>query len=222
MKILLAEDDDFLATGVCLALEDRGYRVERVKTGIDADQVLQEREFDLLILDLGLPRLDGMTVLERLRKREQQLPVLILTACDSLQDRVTGLDTGANDYLTKPFDLAELEARIRALLRKDNWNNRTYIVFADLIFDTVNRVASVNEIALDLSARELAVLELLLQSGGRVVLKDRLMTHLSTWDSDVSQNAVEIIVHRLRKKLEATQATLRTVRGLGYLIEKSS
>jgi two-component system, OmpR family, response regulator len=222
MKILLAEDDNFLANGLSLALQEHGYRVEHARTGPEADAMLRTDTFDLLILDLGLPKMDGLDVLANLRKRQQDLPVLILTARDTVHDRVRGLDAGANDYLTKPFDLSELEARVRALLRKQNWSNRTTITFADLSFDTINRSAAVNGETLDLSAREVAFLELLLQSAGRVVPKSRLIDHLSNWEADVSHNAVEIVAHRLRKKLDKTQANVRTVRGLGYLIETRS
>jgi two-component system OmpR family response regulator len=220
MRILLAEDDDYLADAISMALRDGGYSVDKVATGTDADQAVNSSSYDLLILDLGLPALDGLEVLKRLRGKGQTLPVLILTARDSLQDRVNGLDLGANDYLTKPFDLPELEARIRALLRKDRWGNRTSISHGDLQFDTVCRQVTLNDELVELSARELAVLEILLQRIGRVVTKRQLAEHLSSWEMEVTYNAIEIVIHRLRKKLEPSGIKLRTMRGLGYIVEK--
>ncbi len=221
MRILLAEDDDYLADAISMALRDGGYSVDKVASGTDADQAVNSSNYDLLILDLGLPALDGLEVLKRLRGKGQPLPVLILTARDSLQDRVNGLDLGANDYLTKPFDLPELEARIRALLRKDRWGNRTTISHGDLQFDTVSRQVTLKEELVELSARELAVLEILLQRVGRVVTKRQLAEHLSSWEMEVTYNAIEIVIHRLRKKLEPSGINLRTMRGLGYIVEKA-
>lgn len=220
MRILLAEDDENLADAIASALALQEYRVQQVATGADADQALQQRQFDLLILDLELPKFDGFEVLSRLRGRHQQLPVLIVSERNGVQDKVSGLDKGANDYMTKPFDLAELEARVRALLRKEAWANQTSIELADLTYDTVSRSVVCNNVALDLSARELAVLEVLLQNKCRVVAKQRLLDHLYHWEDDVSANALETVIHRLRKKLEVTSTTVRTVRNLGYLIEE--
>lgn len=221
MRILLAEDDQFLANGLCLALGNSGYSVDRVLSGAEADLALNVTAYDLLILDLGLPHMDGLDVLKRLRSKGMRLPVLILTARDGLDDRVKGLDLGANDYLTKPFHLPELEARIRALLRKDMWGNKTEIVCGPITFDTVARTCLVNGASIELSARELAVLEILLQNVGRVVNKTQITERLSSWDTEVTFNAIEIVMHRLRKKLDQTGFTIRTLRGLGYLIEKS-
>jgi two-component system OmpR family response regulator len=221
MRILLAEDDDFLAGGIELALTNASYTVERVKTGPDAEHMLRVNEYDLLLLDLGLPLMDGMAVLSNLRARGNSLPVIILTARDRLEDRVAGLDSGANDYLTKPFELAELLARVRASTRKQMWGNSLEYVHGPLRFDTGARRVTVGGEAVDLSARELAVLELLLQRAPRVVNKDQIAQHLPTWDADVTHNAIEIVVHRLRKKLERDGFAIRTARGLGYLIDKA-
>lgn len=221
MRILLAEDDDYLAEAISLALRDGGFSVDKVSSGTDADLAVNASTYDLLILDLGLPKMDGLAVLKLLRSRGQPIPVLILTARDSLQDRVTGLDLGANDYLTKPFDLPELEARIRALIRRDFWGNRTVITHGNLQFDTTERQVTVDGQTVDLSARELAMLEILLQRAGRVVTKRQLAEHLSSWEMEVTNNAIEIIIHRLRKKLEPVGLSLRTMRGLGYLVEKA-
>lgn len=219
MRILLAEDDNFLASGLCLALSDSGYAVDRVATGLDAEMALGVTSYDLLILDLGLPKLDGTEVLRKLRARGMPLPVLVLTARDSLSDRVHGLDLGANDYITKPFELAELEARIRALLRKEVWGNKTEIMYGPIRFDTVSRSCTVNEAPLDLSPREMVMLEILLQGGGRIVSKGQINEHLSSWNVDLTNNAIDIAMHRLRKKFDGSGVNIRTIRGLGYLIE---
>jgi two-component system OmpR family response regulator len=219
MRVLLSEDDEILADGISKALRQAGFAVDHVATGLDADQALQSNNFDLLILDLGLPGIDGLEVLRRLRTRKQVLPVLILTARDRLEDRVTGLDFGADDYLTKPFDLPELEARVRALLRRGRVAADVEVVYGALRFDTVGRRVTVHDQQLELSARELAVLEILLQRGGKVVSKEQLIEHMYGWDEEVSHNAMEVNVHRLRKKLEAAGINIRTIRGLGYLLE---
>lgn len=219
MRILLAEDDDYLASGIALSLRDSGYAIDHVTTGPEADLAVAMTPYDLLILDLGLPMLDGMEVLRRLRGRGQALPVLILTARDNLSDRVAGLDVGANDYLTKPFALPELEARIRALIRKESWGNRVTVELGNVSFDTVSRTVCLEGRNLDLSGRELAVLELLLQRAGRMVSKKQLVDHLSSWEMEITINALEIIMHRLRKKLVGAGLTIRTTRGLGYLLE---
>lgn len=220
MKILLAEDDRFFAEGLSMVLKDSGYSVDLAVTGADADHALSVSSYDLLILDLGLPKLDGIEVLKRMRGRGQILPVLVLSARDKLEDRVAGLDLGANDYITKPFQLPELEARIRALLRKDNWSNRTEVCFAQLHFNTVERIAYADTEAIELSARELALLEILLQRLGRLVSKEQIAAILSNWEEELTHNAVSITVHRLRKKLEQYGITIRAVRGLGYRLEK--
>ncbi|MBY0549185.1 MAG: response regulator [Candidatus Obscuribacterales bacterium] len=219
MRILLAEDDEFLASGIALALSDSGYAIDEVRTGQEADSAITNTAYDLVILDLGLPTLDGLEVLTRARARGQALPILILTARDDVRDRVTGLDAGANDYLTKPFHLEELEARIRALLRKDRWENKTTVTYGPLTFDTSDRVATLQDKPLDLSARELAVLEILMQKAGRTVSKEHITDHLSTWESEVTFNAIEITIHRLRKKIGEAGVNIRTLRGLGYLLE---
>lgn len=220
MKILLAEDDRFLADGLSMVLKDSGYNVDLACNGVEADLAVNVNGYDLLILDLGLPRMDGIEVIKRVRGRGQSLPILVLTARDSLNERVLGLDVGANDYITKPFQVPELEARIRALLRKDVWGNRHEIVFEQLHYDTSTRIASVNGETLDLSAREVALLEILLQRLGRLVDKSKIAQSLSTWEEDLSHNAVGITIHRLRKKLEVHGITISAVRGLGYRLEK--
>lgn len=221
MRILLAEDDNYLCDAINRALVSGGYLVDTVSSGNEANQAAKLCSYDLIILDLGLPGMDGLDVLKTLRNRGQAVPVLILTARDSIEDRVKGLDLGANDYLTKPFDLTELEARVRALLRKERWGNRTLVKHGSLEFDTVNRSLTIKGELVELSARELALLELLLQRAGMVVTKAQLSEQMSSWKIDTTDNAIEIVVHRLRKKLENTDLSLRTLRGLGYLVEKA-
>ncbi len=220
MRILIAEDDAILADGLTRSLRQAGYAVDTVDNGAEADSALLGTEFDLLILDLGLPRLSGLDVLKRLRARDSHVPVLILTALDGVQDRVRGLDLGADDYLAKPFELAELEARVRALTRRGAAGAPTLYRHGVLTYDQVGRIAQVNGQSLDLSARELALLEILLQRTGRMVSKEQLVDHLCEWGEEVSTNAIEVYVHRLRKKLEPGEVKIATVRGLGYCLER--
>lgn len=222
MRILLAEDDDVLADGLTRSLRFAGYATDCVKNGQEADSALSTQDFDLLILDLGLPKLSGLEVLRRLRARNSHLPVLILTAADSVEQRVKGLDLGADDYMAKPFALSELEARVRALTRRGAGGGPTVIRHGPLSFDQVGRMAFVNEQMLDLSARELGLLEVLLQRTGRLVSKEQLVDHLCEWGEEVSNNAIEVYVHRLRKKIETGGVRIATVRGLGYCLEKFS
>jgi len=221
MRILIAEDDSSLAEGLTRSLRDSGYAVDCVKTGVEADSAVADFEFDLLILDLGLPRMSGLEVLKRLRGRSREMPVLILTAQDGVQDRVRGLDLGADDYLAKPFALEELKARVRALTRRGSAGMPTLLSHGGLSYDQVGKVAKINGETLDLSAREIALLEMLLQRAGRMVSKTQLLDHLCEWGEEVSVNAIEVYVHRLRKKLEAAGVEIVTVRGLGYRIQKA-
>jgi two-component system OmpR family response regulator len=221
MRILVAEDDAILADGVTRTLRQSGYAVDWVKNGVEADTALDTDDFDLLILDLGLPKKSGLDVLKRLRLRDSHLPVLILTALDGVNDRVRGLDAGADDYLAKPFELAELEARVRALTRRGMAGSPTLLRHGALTYDQVGRVARLNGEPLELSAREVSLLEIFLQRAGRLVSKDQLVSHVCEWGEEVSSNAIEVYVHRLRKKLEPGGVRIVTVRGLGYSLEKS-
>jgi two-component system, OmpR family, response regulator len=221
MRILIAEDDSILADGLVRSLRQSGYAVDHVTHGDAADTALSMQIFDLLILDLGLPAMSGLDVLRRLRARNSSVPVLILTAADSVDARVKGLDLGADDYMAKPFALNELEARVRALTRRGAGGGPTVIKHGALAFDQVGRVALVDGHVIELSARELGVLEVLLQRVGRLVSKEQLVNHLCEWGEEVSNNAIEVYVHRLRKKIEPGGARIMTVRGLGYSLEKA-
>ena len=220
MRILVAEDDPLLADGLTRALRDAGYATDSVHDGRAADTVLTTQQFDLLILDIGLPGMDGFEVLRRVRERKLDMPVLILTALDAVENRVHGLDLGADDYLVKPFELTELEARVRALTRRARGNVLTVITHGGLTFDPKQRMASVHHQPLELSAREIALLEIFLSRIGRVVNKAQIIDLLCQWGEEVSANAVEVYVHRLRKKLEPANVKLATLRGLGYCLEK--
>ena len=220
MRILLVEDDRVLADALSRALVQSAHAVDVVATGEEADHALALGIYDLAILDIGLPGLSGLDVLKRLRARKSTTPVLMLTAFDTLADRVRGLDLGADDYLAKPFDLPELEARVRALLRRST-QSTPFLEHGPLRFDTVGRRVYVDKKPLDLSPRELAVLELLLMRAGRVVSKEHMVNHVYGWGDEVGDNAIEVNVYRLRKKLEPLGCEIRTVRGMGYLIDSS-
>jgi len=218
MRILLVEDDRVLADALSRALVQSAHAVDVVHTGEEADHALALGIYDLAVLDIGLPGLSGLEVLQRLRARKATTPVLMLTAFDTLADRVKGLDLGADDYLAKPFDLPELEARVRALLRRST-QSTPFLEHGLLRFDTVGRRVYYDKKPLDLSPRELAVLELLLMRAGRVVSKEHMVNHLYGWGDEVGDNAIEVNVYRLRKKLEPLGCEIRTVRGMGYLID---
>jgi len=220
MRVLVAEDDQVLADGLLRSLRAAGYATDHVASGNEADAALASHDFDLVILDLGLPKLHGLEVLKRLRGRGKATPVLILTAADSVEQRVKGLDAGADDYMAKPFSLQELEARVRALMRRGLGTAGTVIKHGPLSFDATGRVCTIDERMVDLSARELSLLEVLLQRAGRLVSKDQLVEHLCEWGEEVSNNAIEVYIHRLRKKIEQGPIRIATVRGLGYCLEK--
>lgn len=220
MRMLIAEDDPVLADGLLRTLRKGGYAVDTVACGAEADAALADHEFDMVILDLGLPKMHGLEVLRRMRARGTTTPVLILTAADSVEQRVKGLDLGADDYMAKPFALQELEARVRALTRRGLGSAASVIKHGPLSFDATGRVAYLNDQMVELSARELSLLEVLLQRAGRLVSKDQLVERLCEWGDEVSNNAIEVYIHRLRKKIEQGPVRIATVRGLGYCLEK--
>jgi two-component system, OmpR family, response regulator len=224
MRILLAEDDAMLADAVTRALVQAAHAVDLARDGAEADRALLANEYDLAILDVGLPVFDGFEVLRRLRDRRSQVPVpvLVLTVRDSIEDRVAGLDLGADDYLTKPFHLFELEARVRALIRRAHSRSSSNLMHGRLRLDVAGRRLYRDDQPIDLTSREFAVLELLLLRVGRVVTKQHIVDHLYGWDDNLSSNAIEVLMHRLRKKLEQSGMDIRTVRGMGYLIDNAA
>ena len=222
MRILVAEDDAVLAAALGRALNQSAYAVDLVDNGEDANRALGSDSYDLVVLDLSLPKVDGLMVLRRLRDRRSRVPVLVLSARDALEDRVKGLDLGADDYMTKPFDLPEFEARVRVLLRRGHQHASPELRHRRLRFDLAARRVFHGSEPVDLSARELAVVELLMSRQGRVVTKEQMVDRLFGWGEDVASNAIEVCVHRVRKKLEPLGVTIRTVRGMGYLLEKAN
>lgn len=209
-----------LVDAITRSLTQSAHSVDVARNGEEADAALSAGEYDLVVLDVELPGLSGLDVLKRLRARRSTIPVLVITVRDAIEERITGLDLGADDYLTKPFHLSELEARVRALIRRAHSGATSDLVHGRLRLDMAARRAYCNEEPLDLSARELAVLELLLLKGGRVITKQQIIEHLYGWEDVSSSNTVEVFIYRLRKKVEPCGIDIRTVRGMGYLIEK--
>ena len=219
MRLLLAEDDPLLGDGLTVGLRQAGYAVDWVKDGVAADLALSTEPFDLLVLDLGLPRLTGMEVLRRLRGRGQTLPVLILTAKDGTGDKVAGLDAGADDYLIKPIDLDELAARVRALARRASGNAAPRLEIGTLSIDPAARVVLVAGRSVELSTREFSLLLSLAENAGRVLTRAQLEASLYGWRDEPDSNALEVHIHHLRKKLGAD--TIKTLRGVGYMLPKA-
>ncbi len=219
MRILVIEDDATLGNALQEFLTQQGYAVDWLQDGSQVVETIVGQHYDLLLLDLNLPSKSGLDVLRELRSASESLPVLILTARDGVDDRVAGLDSGADDYVTKPFELAELAARVRALGRRRSGHVHSIIEAGPLEFDTVGREVRAGGERLNLSVRELSVLEMLMARVGRVVTKRQIVNSLSAWDADFSENAVEVYIYRLRRRLEGTGAGIQTVRGFGYLLE---
>lgn len=219
MRILIVEDDELLATGLQRALTQSGYAVDWLNHGETADQMLADNAHDLLVLDIGLPGLDGLTVLKRLRGRGQTLPVMLLTARDDLSDKVKGLDFGADDYMVKPFELHEFEARIRALMRRAVGTKSAQIKCGDLVLDTASHRAWAKDVEIVFTAREWAIVEYLLIHQGQVLSKDKILQAVCNWDDNISLNAIEVYMSRLRSKLDPIGLSVRTIRGFGYLLE---
>jgi two-component system response regulator TctD len=219
MRVLLVEDNPTLAKSLTDALTHARFTVDCMHDGEAADHVLRTQDYALVILDLGLPKLDGLEVLRRLRQRRNPVPVLILTAHGSVEDRVKGLDLGADDYLGKPFELTELEARARALIRRSHGHEQTSVECGGLVYESVDRGFRLAGEPLVLTPRERAVLEVLILRNGRAINKETLSEKIFGIDESVSADAIEIYVHRLRKKLERSDVAIVTLRGLGYLLE---
>jgi two-component system, OmpR family, response regulator len=219
VRILLVEDNGTLADGLSAILRGSGYAVDVVSDGLSAEAVATAEKFDLIILDLNLPEMDGLDVLRSIRARQNQAAVMILTARGTPEERVRGLDLGADDYLTKPFDISELEARIRVLLRRQAGLRSSRVEFGNLSLDLTSRSFSVGGRPLDLPAREVALLELLFLRAGKVVSKESIIGSLTGFDDDLSSNAIEQYVSRLRRRLLAHGLTVKTARGIGYYLD---
>ena len=221
MRILLAEDDPSIAEGICGSLRHGGHAVDHVASGNLADTALRDHEYDLLVLDLGLPLLDGTEVLKRLRSRGVGMPVLVVTARDGLPERIRVLDLGADDYLVKPFALSEFEARVRALLRRASTRGVPELRLGRLRLDLPGHRAWINEDALELTAREFGLLEALALRPDKVTSRAQLIEALCDWDQELTDNGMDIAIHRLRRKLQGSGTGVRTIRGLGYLLEEA-
>ncbi len=219
MRLLLVEDDVMLASGIKLGLCGAGYAVDWVGSGERAEEVLRTERFDAAVIDIGLPGMDGLELTRRLRRDAHVLPVLILTARDALQDRVQGLDLGADDYMVKPFELPELLARLRALLRRSQAATSAVLSFGGVELDTAQRRGTVHGQPLELGPREWTVLEYLLLHAPKPASKDKLLQALTGWDREITANAVEVYISRLRGKLEPHGVALRAIRGFGYRLE---
>ena len=220
MRVLLVEDNRSLANWTAKALRHSGMVVDCMADGIEADHVLATQAYDIVLLDLSLPRMDGLTVLRNLRSRGSRVAVLVLTVKSHIEDRVEGLDAGADDYLAKPYAISELEARIRALTRRSRGSARNEITLGSLTYEPSGRVFRVEGNPLDLTPRERAVMEMLIARVGSPVSKQVLSDRIVGLDSSVSIEAIEVYIHRLRKKLEGSGVEIRTLRGLGYMLEK--
>lgn len=216
MRILLVEDDTLLGQGASAGLAQAGWAVDWVTDGLDADAALRSTSYDAVVLDLGLPGIDGLTVLGRLRTAKDATPVLVLTARDTLADRVAGLDAGGDDYLVKPFELAELQARLRALLRRSKGAAGPILRHGRVALNPASRTVLLDDEPVELSAREFATLQELMLNAGRVRTRGQLEDSLYGWGEEIGSNAVEVYVHNLRRKLYA--GLIRTVRGVGYVI----
>jgi DNA-binding response OmpR family regulator len=218
MRILVVEDDSLLAAGLARTLSRAAHAVDNAKSGTEADSALQTKDYDLVILDIGLPGIDGFEVLRRLRARNSAISVLVLTARDAVEDRVHGLDMGADDYLTKPFSLTELEARVRVLLRRAMLPTLRLTV-GRLTVDVAAKRIKIDDVFVELTVREWTLLELFLSKPGRVLSKEQIVQHLFAADDQVAPNTIEVYVSRLRAKLESAGVKIRTIRGFGYLWE---
>ena len=226
MRLLLVEDDVLVASGIKLGLSDAGYAVDWVGSAERALEVTQAEAFDIAVIDIGLPQMNGLVLTQTLRANGHTMPVLILTARDALQDRVQGLDKGADDYMVKPFELPELLARLRALLRRSQAATSAVLKFGPLELDTANHTACIRSAAtatpLELGPREWTVMEYLLLQAPKPTNKDKLLQALTGWDKEITPNAVEVYISRLRAKLEPHGVALRSIRGFGYRLEMTA
>ena len=215
----MVEDDTLLADGLMRSLKQANHSVDWTADGEEAETILRVQEFDLVILDLMLPNMDGLEILRLLRSRKVPVPVMIITARSEVDDRIKGLDLGADDYLTKPFEMGEFDARVRALLRRSRADGLEALSCGALTLDMAARRAYLNDRPLDLPRREVNLLEVLMSRQGRIISKDQIIDSISDFDDQLNPSAIEIYIHRLRKKLAAADVTIRTVRGVGYTLE---
>ena len=219
MRLLLVEDDVMVASGIKLGLCDAGYAVDWVGSAERAEEILLSNSFDAAIIDIGLPKMDGLALTKSIRKNGVSTPILILTARDALQDRVQGLDLGADDYMVKPFELPEMLARLRALLRRSQAATSAILSFGALELDSANRQARANGQLIELGPREWTVMEYLLMNAPKPASKDKLLLALTGWDKEITPNAIEVYISRLRNKLEPHGIAVRSIRGFGYRLE---
>jgi DNA-binding response OmpR family regulator len=220
MRILLVEDDALLGDALQAGLKQAGHAVDWTRDGVSAETALATEEYAAVVLDLGLPRKDGLDVLRNLRARKRALPVLILTARDTVEDRIRGLDAGADDYLVKPFDLGELNARLRALLRRAGGQPAPVLAASGITLDPASRIVEYRGKPVELSSKEYALLQALMQQPGRALSRAQLEQHLYAWGDEIGSNTVEVYIHHLRRKLDAE--AIRTLRGIGYVIARDS
>ena len=218
MRVLVVEDDPMIGRAVVAGLQDGGYAVDWVRDGGEAELALGNGVYDLALLDLGLPRRDGLEILKSVRRAGQNLPILVITARDSVEDRIKGLDHGADDYLVKPFDLDEMLARARALIRRREGRSSPEMTYGALSMDPVRRQVRFRDAPVELSAREFAVLEVLMKEPGAVISRERLEDAVYGWGEEVGSNSIEVHLHHLRRKLEP--AIIRNIRGVGYQITR--
>jgi len=218
MRILVVEDDALLGDAIQAGLKQSGYAVDWMKDGASAEQALNTEPYAAIVLDLGLPRLSGLEVLRRMRGRDNPTPVLILTAMDSVDDRIRGLDAGADDYLVKPFDMGELSARLRALVRRASGKTEPLLETAEIKLDPAAHSVLFRDLPVELSAKEFSVLHALMLNAGKVMSRAQLEEQLYAWGSEIESNAVEVHIHHLRRKL--APESIETIRGVGYLMPK--
>lgn len=219
MQLLLVEDDPSLARGLQQALQNEGFAVNHVATGQHALQIVKTENPDIVILDLGLPDIDGIDVLKQIRKKQSGLPVLLLTARDTIEDKVIGLDTGADDYLAKPFDMSELLARLRVLERRLGTAQTSEILIGKVSLSTTSHQVTFDGNEIELSKREYMLLKALMENAGKVQTRNSLESKLYSWDDEIASNALEVHIHNLRKKLGTD--FIKTVRGVGYTVKKT-
>jgi two-component system response regulator QseB len=218
MRLLLVEDDELLGDAVKAGLTQFGYVVDWLKDGESARAAVKSESFELIILDLGLPKLSGLAFLQTIRQDGNATPVIILTARETVKDRIKGLDCGADDYMTKPFDLNELSARVRALVRRSQGRADSVLQYRNVTLDPAAHSVYLDDVLVNVPRREFALLQKLLENNGQVLSREQLMQSIYGWDEDVDSNALEVHIHNLRKKLNANY--IRTIRGIGYMAEK--